>query len=86
MTVDRKRKTGCEWCGNTTNNYDGVFSDLTDGTYCSDGCRDEAVRELQAECSHFTAVDIRIVEGQEYGRCEECDAGVVKEDEVWREA
>jgi len=86
MTVDRKRKQGCEWCGNTTNQYDGVYSELTDRLYCSDGCRDKAVTELQAECSHFTAVDIRIVEGQEYGRCEECDGEVVNEDEVWKEA
>lgn len=86
MTVDKKRKTKCEWCGNITNNYDGTFSEITDGTYCSDGCRDEAELEAQADCDHFTAVDIRVVEGVEYGICEDCGAEVKHIDEKWTQA
>jgi len=88
MTVDRKRKQGCEWCGSTTNQYDGVTGEFVEGLFCSDGCKDEALMEKQAECDHFTAVNVEIVEDEETGYCEECGAEVVrpnKEGAEWTE-
>jgi len=80
MTVDKKRKTPCEWCGNQTHQYEGT------GNYCSQECENKDKREKQAECNHFTAVNQRIIEGEVYGTCEDCGAEVKELEEEWREA
>lgn len=86
MTIDTGY-TSCSWCNNRIHTQQALTSEILPyGSFCSEGCKDRARSEKQAECSHPTAVNKTKKNGRTYGVCEECMAEIEKRENEWRRA